>query len=40
MKEKDELSRSESLNKLYMEMNLVVGYLEQPDQIAQEPQSP
>lgn len=31
MKEKDELSRSESLNKLYMEMNLVVGYLDQPE---------
>ena len=29
MKVKDELSRSESLNKLYLEMNLVVGYLDQ-----------
>ncbi|CAD8072393.1 unnamed protein product [Paramecium primaurelia] len=40
MKEKDELSRSESLNKLYMEMNLVVGYLDQPDQIVQELSTP
>ncbi|CAD8122008.1 unnamed protein product [Paramecium sonneborni] len=40
MKEKDELSRSESLNKLYMEMNLVVGYLDQPEQIIQEPSTP
>ncbi|CAD8209914.1 unnamed protein product [Paramecium octaurelia] len=40
MKEKDELSRSESLNKLYMEMNLVVGYLDQPEQVVQEPSSP
>ncbi|CAD8087604.1 unnamed protein product [Paramecium primaurelia] len=40
MKEKDELSRSESLNKLYLEMNLVVGYLDQPEQILQEPSTP
>lgn len=33
MKEKDELIKSESLNKLYLEMNLVVGYLDNPDQI-------
>ncbi|CAD8156173.1 unnamed protein product [Paramecium octaurelia] len=40
MKEKDELASSESLNKLYLETNLVVGYLDQPEQIPQEAQTP
>lgn len=33
MKEKNELLRSENLNELYLEMNLVIGYLNSPEQI-------
>lgn len=40
MKEKDELTKSQSLNKLYLEMNLVVGYLELPQDIVPEPPTP
>ncbi|CAD8211439.1 unnamed protein product [Paramecium pentaurelia] len=38
MKEKDELSRSENLNQLHLEMNLVIGYLNSPEQIPLETQ--
>ena len=31
MKEKDEITKSETLNKLYLEKNLVVGYLDHPE---------
>jgi serine/threonine-protein kinase ULK/ATG1 len=36
MKEKDALTRSFSLNKLYIDQNLVVGYLEgKPEELPQ-----
>ncbi|CAD8066783.1 unnamed protein product [Paramecium primaurelia] len=38
MKEKNELLRSENLNELYLEMNLVIGYLNSPEQIPLETQ--
>lgn len=36
LKDKDELSKSESLNKLYLETNLVVGYLEPAELVARD----
>ena len=37
MKEKDALTRSVSLNKLYIDQNLVVGYLEiNPEELQKE----